>query len=357
MRKLYTLLLLTSAFILGACTPKPPTEDTKVQIYKSYMGLTEVTEFSDVKDVDDMIVDKQNFILVSYADYTCSCWSTFRDFVLAPYISDTNIPIYAIASNLLAGDYRGLPINRGQTNTPVIGVYEEGVYKFGLAYNEDSSVFTQKDKFTSWLERYILKPVMKYIPLSHLNTLLEGTDPFIVYWSLSVCPDCHALDRNFLPGFLKEHKGAQKLPLYVIETYEMRVNTPELWTEIKNNYGLSELKNTVSGYGTGYVPGLQVIHPDGTNYLASGDISPIITDMFVFQNEFVEKVGDVYKISNSYFNGVRAVKYLGNYESEIGKTVDASKVVETTNGPRFVAGSRYDINALYAEKFFSYYWK
>lgn len=354
MKKIYGLLLLANAIILGACTPNNQNSD-KVPLYYRYNHLTEIIEFTDVKDVDDLITDKENFVLVSYADYTCSCWGRFRDFVLNPYIQETKLPIYVIQTDLMGDNLKGLPINRGKTNTPVIGVFEQGKIKFSLSYNQDESVFQQKEKFVSWMDRHVTLPIMTYISLEEVNTLLRGTAPFILNWSYNRCPDCKALDEKMMPLYLKENAVTQKLPYYLIETAEMR--KLESWTSVKNTYGLSNVLNETYGYGTGYVPTLQVFHPDGTDYVASGDVSPIMTDMLVFQNEFLEKVEGIYKIKDSYWNGVRGTKYLGAYESEIGKVVDPSLVEETETSIRFVLGSRYEINARYAQKFLDFYWK
>lgn len=354
MKKFSTMFLLTASLLLSGCKGQ---EKSKTPIYFGDETIVNIVEFTDVKDVDDMITNKDNFILVSYAESTCACWSTFKEIVLNPFIKETNIPIYVIATNLLGNNFKGLPINRNMTNTPVVGVYEKGVYKKGIAYNEDSTVFSQKAKFSAWLDRHIERPIMKFISFEKLNELLKGTKPFIINWTLGPCPDCQALNDTFMPGYLKDNKVSQKLPYYLVETYDIRVNQPEYWTEIKKVYGLSDELNTLSGYGTGFVPALQVIHPDGTDYVANGDVSPIIKDMYVFQNEFLEKIDGVYKIKDSYFNGVRATKYLGEYESEIGKVIDESLVDETEKGPRFKAGTRYDVSAKYAAKFFDYYWK
>ena len=82
------------------------------------------------------------------------------------------------------------------------------------------------------------------------------------------------------------------------------------------------------------------------------------TNLILIVAQIFELIGlATYKIKDSYFNGVRATKYLGEYESEIGKVIDESLVVETEKGPRFIAGTRYDVSAKYVAKFFDYYWK
>ena len=42
---------------------------------------------------------------------------------------------------------------------------------------------------------------------------------------------------------------------------------------------------------------------------------------------------DRYYVSESYFNGDRASKYLGTYASEIGKEIDAQYIYESNDTP------------------------
>jgi len=192
----------------------------------------------------------------------------------------------------------------------------------------------------------------KYISLRKLNRLLRGQKPFIVMWTLKPCPDCIAVRERFLPAYIyKDFKT--NLPLYFIETLKYRkMKDKTKWENIKRIYGLSEELNPKSGYGTGFVPAFQVITPDGTNYVKMGDISPIITDMFVFQNEFVREENGTFVIDQSYFNGKRGTTYLGKYTSEINTVVTSDIVNPRNNSVR-----RYDENAAYLTKFLDYYYK
>lgn len=365
MKKQGLAFLLLGTFLLTGCNKPPKME--KVQIMYKYSNLTEVINIVDdenqtaLEQLELKITDKENFVLVSYADYTCSCWSVFRDHVLRNYINTKKIPIYVIETDALGNDFKGLPIRKDLTNTPVIGIFAGGVCKYSIDYTSKSEIFIERDKFNEWMDARIKDPLMTYISLEEVNTLLKGTEPFLLNWSYSICPDCVALDKQFMPGYIETLKKAPKMPYYIIESKPIR--DAGNWLNVKDIYGLSDKNNTVSGYATGYVPTLQVIRPDGNGatYLANNDISPMIDDMLVFQNDQVEKVDGVYKIKDSYYNGVRATRYLGEYESEVGKVVDPSIVMETEyNGvlyTYFARGSRYELHANYATKFFDHYWR
>lgn len=191
-----------------------------------------------------------------------------------------------------------------------------------------------------------------YINLDELNTLLKGSKPFILMWTMDGCPDCYAVLTKFKENYVKADFKA-KMPLYLIETIAWRMPGNEnLWQTIKDTYGLSNTFNKALGYSTGYVPSFQVITPDGSDHLSTNTVSVIITDMFVFQNEFVTRRLCRYFITTSYFDGVHAKKYLGKYQSEIGKSV-SRKIVKKYN----MSVRRYDLNAKYLTKFLDFYWK
>ncbi|MGI6735569.1 MAG: hypothetical protein ACOX3C_05280 [Bacilli bacterium] len=359
MKKRPLMFLLVGAFLLAGCDK--PRDKEKVQIMYKYSQIEEVINLTELEELKNKITDKENFVLVSYADYTCSCWSVFRDHVLRNYVQTKKIPIYVIETELLDGDYRGLPIRKDLTNTPVIGIYEEGVYKFGIDYKTKSDIFIERDKFNAWMGARIKDPLMTYITLDEVNNLISGNESFLLNWSYSICPDCVALDKKFMPNYIKSLKKAPKMPYYIIESKPLR--DAGTWLDSKDIYGLSDKFNETSGYATGYVPTLQIIKPDGNGatYLENGNISPLIFDMLVFQNDQLEKVGDIYKIKDSYYDGVRAKTYLGDYESEIGKVINPEDVRELEYGGQtyivFQPGARYNLHANYATKFFDYYWR
>lgn len=191
-----------------------------------------------------------------------------------------------------------------------------------------------------------------YITLAELNVLLRGNKPFLLMWTMEGCPDCYAVLTKFQKNYVNARFSA-KMPLYLIETVTWRMPGKEAyWQKIKDTYGLSNTFNKATGYSSGYVPSFQVITPDGTDHLTTNTVSEIITDMFVFQNEFVTKRGWRYYITTSYFDGVHGKKYLGDYRSEIGKSVARSDVKKYNMSVR-----RYELNAKYLTKFLDYYWQ
>lgn len=348
--KFFTLMSV-AATLLAGCGNANKNGDGKVVIPFGDMNLTTYITVTKSIDIETMMDRGDNFILVSYALPTCGCWGTFSDSVLTPYVQETHMPIYAIYTGDIGDDdYFGLPIDSQKSNTPVIGIYENGKYKVGANYAKNELIFKKIDDFKNFMNRYVTQPFGYYVNFTRLNTFLKGDDKFLLYWSWKLCPDCTIFDRKFLKNYLKNASQTRSVPLYVIETHELR-QTQE-WQDIKDKYAISDTLNKTSGYGKGYVPAIQVIEPDGTDYVSAGNITPIVKDMFVYRNEFFTKNEDgSYTITDSYFNGVRGTKYLGEYESEIGKTFTLSE------GQTKAAEARDPLHDTFAKKFLDYYWK
>lgn len=103
--------------------------------------------------------DDNNLLLVSYADDNCSCWSYFDAEVLRPFVTEKELPVYVIETKYL-NDYHGLLINETQTNTPVFGIYEAGIYKYGATYNSNVSLFRELSTFKNYVSKLVSYPTM-----------------------------------------------------------------------------------------------------------------------------------------------------------------------------------------------------
>lgn len=348
---LLSVVLLTGCTGNNSSSSEPSGEEgEKVSLYYKDETLTGITEFADetaLTDFESKLQNKENFIMVSYADSSCSCWNNFKLYILNPFVINTGIPVFAIHTDLLEGNYHGLKINSAKTNTPVLGIYEKGKYKFGTSYSADKDVFINSKTFNDYIDHYTTRPLMAYISLEKLNTLLKGTSPFIINWSYNLCPDCKVFDNTFIKDYLKS--GFQtKVPYYLIESAKLRnKDDASLWNNIKDTYGLSNTKNTEYGYLTGFVPTLQYIEPNGTDYVVLKDISPIISDMLVFQNDQLNEGKTL--ITDSFFNGERGKTYLGTYQTLIGKALSSDREKRSEE--------IYALHAPLATSFLNHYWK
>lgn len=151
--KLRQVLALGIALLLTSCLPA----NNKVLLYKIRDGSATLTMLNDASEVATLMESNKNFVFVAYADEDCNCWQTFSRRIISAYIEDFAINFYAIDVAALDGEYYGLSIIHTPTsdNTPVIGIYEKGTYKYGLNYGADKRVFNDYNAFKRWIGRYV----------------------------------------------------------------------------------------------------------------------------------------------------------------------------------------------------------
>lgn len=157
-RKLFSGLLLSIVTVLTSCETSS-FDASKITLSYKIKGLTAPISLTDEARLVTLLNNEasNNLLLASYALEHCTCWYTFKVDVLTPFVKKTEIPVYVIHTNLLTNFY-GLEINESQTNTPVFGIYENGVYKSGATYFNQENIFTSESSFTSYVKSYINYP-------------------------------------------------------------------------------------------------------------------------------------------------------------------------------------------------------
>lgn len=366
------LLLATSILTLGGCScrkdPDPPPARVKVDLVFKNSTVDTMIEINE-GDILEKMDRHENYILVSSADTTCACWTVFLNDVINPYIAKTHVEIFYIDANTLDYTYYGLPIASDKSNTPVFGIYKDGHIRHKQSYSYENEVFSKLEAFEKYIEDRCNLPRVEKITLDRFQELLRSDTEFLINYGLSTCPDCVAYDINFLKDYIKTHKSVDRIPYYYIETRAegMRLlngvsNTDEAkaqWQAFKDNYGLSNAKNPEMGFNTGYVPTVQLIEGSSTtDYVEEGDITPLIIDMMVFQNDQLGKVDDKVVVTSSYYNGVRGSEYLGTYESLEGTVIAEGDYTYYEAYDMYVCKpmTRYEVHAPFAAKFLEYYW-
>lgn len=307
-KRLWPLWMIT-ATILASCGQQ---NDKKVPLIYGDENITTYVTVTD-NDIVSKIENKENFFFFIYLN-GCGCWTTFRDQVLVPYIQETHIYAYGIEVNSVKGTvgydiFYNLPVNSSKSNTPVMGLYQDGELQYSLAYTEkNKTVFESLPAFENWMNKYSERPTMFFVNLNMLNQMLESSRKFVLYYSRKSCPDCTYIERNFLKNYGKTHLTAEKLYILDCDVEGIRYTNGQLdenqFNAFKAKYGMSDTYNPL-GYAQGFVPTFQYIEADGTSVLQQSSITSVVTDQIVTLNDTAVLDGNTVVIDRTYFDGSR----------------------------------------------------
>ena len=305
MKKLSSFLLVNFALLssaaLGACS----NESEKVDLLMGNMHATSVTSIS-YDLLKEHVDSKENFLVaVQYSD-SCTCWSHDAKPILEQYIKEKHVIIYHVKLDDLDAHNNRFNIDVVKGNVS-FAIFENGEVKKTVTTNENK---TLKDyvAFSSYMESMITLPRMYYVSLDDVNGLYKKNEKNIVYFSRSTCGDCSYLETHYLRTWSKNNPGFAK-KIYVLDcdqkgirykTDEDKVVDADQWQEFKHQYGLSSKNNPNYGYDNGYVPTMFLVQGDGTKV-------SYLSGLVVF-NDSLEKDGENYKVSNSYFTSERKEK-------------------------------------------------
>ena len=318
-------LLLAIPVFLSACggSSSAPGNDNKVNLIIGYSDITTHETLTSYSAFSALVEAKENFVIV----ITNMSYSSTTDFlpILNQYIQEEGIKVYMLESTLIysEAEHYGLPIRTA--DTPIIGIYENGVLAYHKAYvtgeAEQNKPFTNFDAFKAWFEDKIILPAFIYLTKAELDAKFIGTGKFIIYYGRTTCPDCTYVIDTFLKSYITAHPGMKKIygvDVQATGIYDPNNRTSPTWVAFKDNYGMSNVINTALGYSTGFVPTFQYIEANGS--LPENDMS-VIKDMAVVYNDAYTKTDDAtnpYRITRSYYDGTRPLGYtniniLGEY--------------------------------------------
>ena len=291
----------------------------------------------DYSTLNNKINDKdinESFILLMYDSDSpsCSCWTLFRQFLLDTYIPETHTLFYVIGTKQFIGKNTfGINISVHQ---PSICFFNKTTLVKQIDYGNYPGVFTPSQgeirDFRNLMNSYTTRQDKLYLYSSYEEVLDtdadkgEGIcfkDKAIFYPFKTSCPDCKDAYCKVLTPYLNNISTLDtKIYLLDIDQY---ANKSE-YQNIKNALELSASSNPYFGYGTGYVPTFQ--------YREEG----IIKDASIFYNDTIDKDGNNFIVSESFYSTDRyenisygsdvAIKvlkgmsvdkaYVGEYEDE-----------------------------------------
>ena len=299
--------------------------------YGTYL-TTEDENVTDAKEIDfaDLSLRmeagnqyaQENFILVIAPTNGCSCWTTFKP-VLKKFISETNYLVYQMKVTDFGEEKYGLIFKEGYVSLSII----KGGKIIKSYLSGGTSVFESVDALKAEMNKYVMAPELYYVDGEFLNDYRKTDEQFLVAYVRCNCSDCNYSTPKALWPFAYAHHFKTKMYVYDMQDLYDSGNKED-YQEFKDVHYLSDKLSEEFGYGNGVVPTVQYYD------------RRVLTDATVFFNDTVEKVGDEYKITKSFYSSKRLenIRYAANIKEPVleGLTIPASDVVEGSWGVSWI---------------------
>ena len=359
MKKILPLILSVPALLLSSCKSEQVDKSKICLDYGSYHNdeLEDWTQFDelDYDNLDALITSKENFVLLTFHNRSCGCWTDFG-IVAVKYANKYHYDFRIFDVAELSGHKEKFGIYSGEDLMPGICFFRRGKLIrqtiFGKLSENNQRIFKRLDLFEQFMDKNIYLPKMYWLEQEVLDDKLDHNEELNLYVAKKTCEDCNYVNKNYLYKWSSKNFTLEK-PLYLfdIEIFQTGDYPEGYYQQMKDRYGLSVTGNPTFGYGNGYVPTFQ--HRVGWT----------IQDMITILNDSVEKVEDKFVI-HSYFTETRvnnsqtlsqdSEKYIleGKYASD-------SDVEETAweGYYRFTQKGQYKMHKATLELFFSTYVK
>ena len=294
MKKTLLLALLTP-MMLGFVSGCGGTSGMKLT-YGTYITSDNAT-ITDAKEIElgDLItrMDRtaeyanENFILVVAPTNGCLCWEKFKP-VLKNFIKETHYLVYQIKITEFGDEKYGIPMKQGSVALSIIKAGK--VVKSYVA----SSIFDSTESLKAEINKYVRAPELYYVDEEKLDSIIKGGENALIGYVRCNCSDCNYSTPRALWNFA--YTNSFKTTMYIYDMEDIRNGDPLDYQEFKDVHYLSNKLDQDFGYIDGRVP---TIH-----YYERGKL----IDATVFFNDTVEKVGDIYKITESFYSAERAQK-------------------------------------------------
>jgi len=309
------MVLILGAGTLSGCDV---TANKTALIYGKYQGELSALTY---EQLQNKIAGDDNFIVFQTPNSACTCWTSFRDSILQPYLESNHIRVYTIAFaqfydiNNVKRDTFGITLS---ASSQTLAIFKDGNLKLMREYNSTHKIWSSADSFLAYINELVIKPTIIDIDLALLQTLYAQNNTFsILYYD-------EGSESTFLRReFLKQYSLKNYLTMNTL--YSLNTNIEgikldiagefddEQWQTFKDSYGLSSLNNSLYGWGDGFVPTFQYIEPDGVN--TNGEI---IKTQAVYLNDVLTPTSapDTYQVVESFYSSARSsvLSYLSSFE-------------------------------------------
>ena len=318
-KKYLSLLLLPLLFSsLTSCNSK------KVSLtYGTYIGHTiySLKELNNVELIDKTKNENEVFLLAAYqGEYSqdCLCWTTFQN-VIASYMNTYHDLVYTYNAYEQDDSVKSLKIDKYTNSTPCLYVFngEKNLAKYSYQNQQDKAIFEDVtgEAMSKRLQHVIDKPTLYYVDEEYLDQQYLTAKKICVLFFRNGCGDCQYVLPNVLIPYIKEHKLATEICMFDMQKYYDQSKSESATDEqkgkyqfLKNRFGLSEIGDTVFGYGDGVVPTIQ--------FVENGKVDGAT----VYFNDVISQKEDCsFYISDSFYSEERLpnLKYLKGMSKQI----------------------------------------
>lgn len=336
MKKLGKILLPIMAF--SVCALSGCNKDDRVLLS---FGDVHASSYKEITTdyLNDVIAYEESFMLVVNST-TCGCWHDFKP-SLESFINENKTICYQIDYDdyieLDPSDRHGL--NSLSSGNTTLAIFENGTLKKTLTTNtkENRSIMYSKEKFAQYMSENVILPKCFFIEKDDVATIKESGKSAVIYFERSGCGDCNALNPTLLRSYIKNHSDMNCI--YVLDCepyYRKKENSTaeqyQAYIDFKAEMGLATSSNPNYGYGAGVFPYFSLI--ENGNYTSGA----------VVYNDTVEKVGEKYVITDSYYTSEMVQKL--TYTNTVLKGMELSSKDVTVN-PNYIMWPNDNANEVY----------
>jgi len=261
-------------------------------IIEKEKGIQEVIKIQDAAILNQMLGNKQSFILLT-AEESCLCTTNTKR-ILNKIVKQKEIRIYEISD---VEFYKSSLSSKLVIAAPELTIIKNGDEKITSihAYEKFEKQINSSNKEES------VAPILKYIEKhAYLDSPFYSTtdeavkqkignkESFLIYYKRNSCSDCKTFNKMFLDKWILENK--EEITIYELDL-DLYRNDLEYYQELKDTFGLSVNGNKDFGYLEGVVPSIQKYE------------NGVLTNMAVIYNDQMELTDDnQYKIVDGYYH-------------------------------------------------------
>lgn len=258
------------------------------------------------EDLTAKIARQETMIVATYLGVSsgqCGCWIAFKG-VLDEYVKEYKTRVYYIDRFSFPEDEDnfGITLNTKVTDPSVV-FFKNGKKANQYLYSNDTKpMFEKMSGFRKAVEKFARDPQLMFVDQEYLDNALftEKNDKVVVYYLWNTCPDCN----DCLPYVLDPYQNNNKFSSQIwcidlaikgllLDNDGKQDKTQPGYIKFLKDHHMSADGDATFGYDRGFVPTFQIWE--------KGELK----DMSVYFNDSVEKVGEEYQITRSFYSEER----------------------------------------------------